>query len=164
MVRTEIRLCLKYDDFILTLPLTAREFLFKGLFKKFFSFLVALGLCCCVWAFSRFQEQGPLSSRGAQGFSLWWLFFVQSMVSRFAGFGSWGAWALLLHSMWNLPGPGIKPMFPALAGGFLSTVPPGKSNNSLILVHNAQFLNFSRRVNIPKTLSSSVTIVTETQN
>ena len=29
--------------------------------------------------------------------------------------------------MWDLPGPGLEPMFPALAGGFLTTVPPGKS-------------------------------------
>ena len=28
--------------------------------------------------------------------------------------------------MWDLPEPGIEPMFPALAGGFLSTGPPGK--------------------------------------
>ena len=31
--------------------------------------------------------------------------------------------------MWDLPGPGIKPMSPALAGRFLTTVPPGKSLN-----------------------------------
>ena len=29
--------------------------------------------------------------------------------------------------MWDLPGPGIKPMSAALAGGFLTSVPPGKS-------------------------------------
>ena len=29
--------------------------------------------------------------------------------------------------MWDLPGPGLEPMSPALAGGFLTTVPPGKS-------------------------------------
>ena len=29
--------------------------------------------------------------------------------------------------MWNLPGPGLEPMSPALAGGFLTTAPPGKS-------------------------------------
>ena len=29
--------------------------------------------------------------------------------------------------MWDLPGPGIEPMTPALAGGFLTTEPPGKS-------------------------------------
>ena len=28
--------------------------------------------------------------------------------------------------MWDLPGPGIEPMFPALAGRFLTTGPPGK--------------------------------------
>ena len=28
--------------------------------------------------------------------------------------------------MWDLPGPGIKPMSPALAGGFFTTEPPGK--------------------------------------
>ena len=30
--------------------------------------------------------------------------------------------------MWHLPGPGIKPVSPALAGGFLTTAPPGKSS------------------------------------
>ena len=36
--------------------------------------------------------------------------------------------------MWDLPGPGLKPVSPALAGGFLTTVPPGKSSYG--------FLNF----------------------
>ena len=31
-----------------------------------------------------------------------------------------------LSCMWDLPGPGIKPMPPALAGRFLPTEPPGK--------------------------------------
>ena len=29
--------------------------------------------------------------------------------------------------MWDLPGPGLEPVSPALAGEFLTTVPPGKS-------------------------------------
>ena len=29
--------------------------------------------------------------------------------------------------MWDLPGPGLEPVSPALEGGFLTTVPPGKS-------------------------------------
>ena len=29
--------------------------------------------------------------------------------------------------MWDLPGPGIEPVSPALAGGFLTTGPLGKS-------------------------------------
>ena len=28
--------------------------------------------------------------------------------------------------MWDLPGPGLKPVSPGLAGGFLTTAPPGK--------------------------------------
>ena len=49
------------------------------------------------------------------------------------GCGSWalehrlstcGAW--LFHGVWNLLRPGVKPMSPALAGGFFTTKPPGK--------------------------------------
>ena len=29
--------------------------------------------------------------------------------------------------MWDLPGPGIEPVSPALAGGSLTIAPPGKS-------------------------------------
>ena len=40
---------------------------------------------------------------------------------------SCGTWAYLLSCMWDLPGPGIELMFPALAGGFLTTRPSRKS-------------------------------------
>ena len=40
---------------------------------------------------------------------------------------SCGTWAQLLRGMWDLPGPGIEPLSPTLAGGFLTTAPPGKS-------------------------------------
>ena len=39
----------------------------------------------------------------------------------------WWCWAWLLHGMGNLPGPGIEPMSPAMARGFLTTVSSGKS-------------------------------------
>ena len=54
----------------------------------------------------------------------------------FSGCGSWavehrlrscGTWAQLLCGMWDLPRSRIKPMSPALAGGFLTIGPPGKS-------------------------------------
>ena len=35
--------------------------------------------------------------------------------------------------MWDLPRPGLKPMSPALAGGFLTTAPPGKSQETQAL-------------------------------
>ena len=38
--------------------------------------------------------------------------------------------------MWGLPGPGIEPVSPALAGGFLTTRPPGKSR---VLLFTSRF-------------------------
>ena len=32
----------------------------------------------------------------------------------------------MLRGMWDLPEPGLEPLSTALAGGFLSTAPPGK--------------------------------------
>ena len=42
-------------------------------------------------------------------------------------FSSCGARDYLLCGTWDLPGPGLKPVSPALAGRFLTTAPPGKS-------------------------------------
>ena len=94
-----------------------------------------------MWAFSSCSEQELLFIAVHR-----LLIGVASLVSehrpRFMGFSSCGLHALELGlnscgvqalvscSMWNLHGPGIEPMSPALAGGFLSTVPPGKSKTS----------------------------------
>ena len=40
----------------------------------------------------------------------------------------------MLHSMWNLPGPGLEPMSPALAGRFLTNAPPGKPYTDFYIV------------------------------
>ena len=40
--------------------------------------------------------------------------------------GSCGTWAQLLHSIWDIPRAGIGPTSPTLAGGLLTTRPPGK--------------------------------------
>ena len=39
---------------------------------------------------------------------------------------SCSARAQLLRGMWDLPGPGLEPVSPALAGGLPTTAPPGK--------------------------------------
>ena len=43
--------------------------------------------------------------------------------------------------MWDLPGPGVEPVSPALAGGsrFLTTVPPGKSQDIILLKESSGF-------------------------
>ena len=97
------------------------------------------------------------SSLWCTGFSLRWL-LLRSTGSRHVGFSSCstrasvvaarglsscgsralerrlsscGARALLLCSMWDLPRPGLKPVCPALADGFLTSAPPGKSLDSM---------------------------------
>ena len=77
----------------------------SSLFKKMDLFLLALGLRSCVQTFSSCGERGLLSSCGA------W-------TSGYSGFSCWGALAELTHGMWDLPGPGAKPVSPALTGGF----------------------------------------------
>ena len=98
--------------------------------------LVALGLPCWVWAFCRWSQPGLLSSCSAlashrSGFSCG---------ARAPGAGASAAAALGPESAaqylcctslavpWHvvLPGLGIKPMSPALAGKFFTTEPPGK--------------------------------------
>ena len=51
---------------------------------------------------------------------------LRSTGSRHAGFSSCGARAQLLRGMWDLPRPGLEPVSLALAGGLLTTEPPGK--------------------------------------
>ena len=42
--------------------------------------------------------------------------------------------AQLHHGMWDLPRPGLEPTSPALAGRLLTTAPPGKPKNVLLLI------------------------------
>ena len=44
----------------------------------------------------------------------------------------------MLRSTWDLPGPGMEPVSPALAGGFSTTGPPGKSQGRRVLHAEAQ--------------------------
>ena len=92
-----------------------------------------LDLYCFVQAFSSCGEQGLLFV-AVCGL----LIAVASLVAEHRPqahrLSSWGTWAQLLRNVWNLPGPGIKPVSPALAGRFLSTVPPGKYHTEMFLI------------------------------
>ena len=55
--------------------------------------------------------------------------------------------------MWDLPGPGLEPVSPALAGGFLTTAPPGKSPSVHSFIHqiiNADAVLWSRDTAVKK--------------
>ena len=43
--------------------------------------------------------------------------------------------------MWDLPRPGLEPVSPALAGGFLTTVPAGKTGRSVLMHYRMVFKN-----------------------
>ena len=86
------------------------------------------------------------SSLLCMGFSLRWLLLLQSMGSRCAGFSSCGARAQLLCGMWDLPRSGLEPVSPALAGGFLTTAPPGKPEQCFLIrgsLHPREHLSVS---------------------
>ena len=53
--------------------------------------------------------------------------------------------------MWDLPGPGLEPVPPALAGGFLTTAPPGKPGELLLL---AELLSLGSPLGHPALLPS----------
>ena len=55
---------------------------------------------------------------------------MRASVVVVCGLSSCGAQVQLLCGMRDLPGPGVEPMAPALAGGFLTTAPPGKPSLS----------------------------------
>ena len=80
---------------------------------------------------------------GAQASHCGGFFYCGAQALGPAGFST-AAWILsgcsvgasLPCGMWDLPGPGIKPVSSALVGRFLTTGPPGKSPEStLVMIH-----------------------------
>ena len=118
------------------------------LYLPFLYIWIYLFICFYFWLHWVFVAARGLSlvaaSRGysslrCAGFSLWWLLLLQSTGSRRTGFSSCGSQAQLLRGIWDLPGPGLKPMSPALAGRFLTTVPTGKP--SKYIFHDFSMFN-----------------------
>ena len=115
--------------------------IFSPLFCLFILFLAVLGLYCCVQAFSSRREWGYCRAvvgrllaavaslvveHGLQG--------TRVSVVAAHGLSSCSSWAqehssgAVAHSLvaCGIPGAGIEPVFPALAGEFFTTGPPGK--------------------------------------
>ena len=116
-----------------------------GFFVFFlFLFLAALGLRCCAWlsvaavsgatlhCCAQASHCGGFSCCRAQALGARASVVVAHRLSICGSqalerrLSSCGTRAQLLGGMWNLPGPGLEPVSPALAGGFLTNAPPGK--------------------------------------
>ena len=112
------------------------KFFFKEIFIYLF-ILAVLGLLPCAGFLQLWRAGATLhcSARASHcdGFSCCRArgLGARASVVVACGLSSCGSRAQLLHSMWDLPGPGLEPVSPALAGGFLTTAPPGKSPCSL---------------------------------
>ena len=95
--------------------------------------MAVLGLRFCARAFSSCGRWGPLfiTVRGR-------LTIAASLVAEHRlqtrRLSSCGSRAQPLRGMWDLPRPGLEPMSPALAGGFLTTAPPGKSSTTFFFL------------------------------
>ena len=90
-----------------------------------------MGLRFCVRAFSSCGKWGPLfiAVRGP-------LTITASLVAehrlQMHRLSNCDSRAQLLRGMWDIPGPGLEPVSPALAGGFLTTAPPGKPAKTIL--------------------------------
>ena len=90
-------------------------------------------LFCLYWVFvaacglSRGEVSGSYSLLWCLGFSWCCL-----LLSRRTGSKACRLPQVCHHSTRNLPAPGVEPLSPALAGGFLTTEPSGKSQPQLL--------------------------------
>ena len=87
--------------------------------------MTVLGLRFCVRGFSSCGKWGPLffAVRGPLTIAASPVVEHRLQTCRLSNCGSR---AQLLRGMWDSPRPGLEPVSPALAGRFLTTVPPGK--------------------------------------
>ena len=118
-------------------------FFFKDFHQAFFLFiylfiylfLAVLGLRFCVRAFSSCSKRGPLfiAVHGP-------LTIAASLVAKHRlqtrRLSNCGSRAQLLRGMWDPPRPGPEPVSPALAGGLLTTAPPGNPPPNIFIMKN----------------------------
>ena len=95
--------------------------------------MAVLGLRFCARAFSSCGKRRPLFIVVGGPLTI-----AASLVAEHrlqtCRLGSCGSRAQLLHSMWDLPRPGLEPVSPALAGRLSTTAPPGKPNKCVLNV------------------------------
>ena len=95
--------------------------------------MAVLGLRFCARAFSNCGKWGPLFITVRRPLTI-----AASLVAEHRlqtrRLSNCGSRAQLLRGMWDLPRPGLEPVSPALAGGFLTTAPLGKPPLLLFLL------------------------------
>ena len=87
--------------------------------------MAVLGLRFCARAFSSRGKRGPLFIAVCGPLTIAASPAAEHRLQT-CGLSNCGSQTQLLCGMWDLPRPGLKPVSPALAGRFSTTVPPGK--------------------------------------
>ena len=102
--------------------LILRKFVKSFTLKKCI-YLWCAGSSCCLWALLSTCCAYASHCRGFSFCSSW---------SPEGRLSSCGVQASLPCDIWDLPDPGIEPVFPALQGRFLTIRPPGKPHKVLL--------------------------------
>ena len=87
--------------------------------------MAVLGLRFCARAFSSCSKRGPLFIAARRPLTIAASLVVEHRLQMLR-LSNCDSRAQSLHGMWDLPGPGLEPVSPALAGRFSTTAPPGK--------------------------------------
>ena len=103
--------------------------------------MAVLGPRFCARAFSSCGKWGPLFIAVRRPLTV-----AASLVAEHRlqthRFSRCGSRAQLLRGMWDLPGPGLEPVSPALAGRLSTTAPPGKPSSELLYLSGFIYLFF----------------------
>ena len=92
----------------------------------FFFFYGCVGSSFLCEGFLQLWQAGATLHRGARASHCRGLSCYAEHMLQTRRLSNCGSRAQLLRGMWDLPRPGPEPLFPALAGRFSTTVPPGK--------------------------------------
>ena len=84
-----------------------------------------LGLRFCARAFSSCGKWGPLFIAVRRPLTVAASLVAEQRLQT-CRLSNCGSRAQLIRGMWDPPRPGLEPVFPALAGRFSTTAPPGK--------------------------------------
>ena len=97
-----------------------------------------LWLQCSVFSLQWLSSSWSAGSRACMGLSRCGSWALEHRLS------SWGTWAQVLRSKWDVPRPRIEPMSPALASEFFTTESPGKPQ--IVILDAGHIGDFCREI------------------
>ena len=114
------------------------RFFFFFFLKQIFLFIFFLFYFWLCWVFVSLRGLSPVVASGGHSSSrCTGLSLSRPLVAEHRlqtrRLSNCGSRAQPLRGMWDLPRPGLEPVSPALAGGFSTTVPPGKPPKQIFL-------------------------------